>query len=260
MLRGSLDDFGLDDVLWLIDRSQKTGELTVARPSGKGKVFFNDGHVYYAQSEFTRESLGDYLVRNSVLKQAELNQAEARRESSGEPLGNVLLSMRLVNEEQLRMASRDRIEEGIFELLRREFGQFSWEPEVKAEPEFKLDLPVVEVIQATSRRLAELEAIRRAIPSDEAVLTISRTPPEGVTGISVSPGQWRVLALVDGRHTVADISTEVGLNDFAVLKTLYELFEGRLLEVRSSGAEADAGESPPSVSTAKPRPFVRLPG
>jgi hypothetical protein len=54
MLRGSLDDFSLEDILWLVARAENTGELVVNRPGGSGRVFFRDGSVAHAETGLLR--------------------------------------------------------------------------------------------------------------------------------------------------------------------------------------------------------------
>ena len=54
MLRGSLDDFSLEDILWLVARAENTGELVVNRPGGSGRVFFRDGLVAHAETGLLR--------------------------------------------------------------------------------------------------------------------------------------------------------------------------------------------------------------
>ena len=247
MLRGSLDDFSLEDIFWLVDRAHNTGELKITRPSGDGSFFFRDGQIYWAESTLLRESLSNQLIRAGIVSQIQLKDAEARG-VAGERLGEGLTSLGFVTGEELVSAYRDRIGDIAFELLRRDMGEFDWQAQSKAEPDFSFSLSVDEVMRATSERVAELERIKIDIPSEASVLSISSGTPEDVSAITVSAEQWKMLALVNGRNTVADIGRTTELNDLSVLRLLHGMVARGLLEVLPAEAEVDV--SAPAMSDA----------
>jgi protein-tyrosine-phosphatase len=241
MLRGSLDDFTLQDIFWLVARAENTGELAVVRPSGAGRVYFRNGLVYCAESELVRESIGRTLARRGSIGVDELAAAEEESESSGRPLPEVLLSSESVTQEQLNDAFRNQIEEVAFELTRRDFGEFSWESDAKAEPDFSLELSVDEVTKATEKRMTQLKRIRKVIPSDQSFFSIAPNPKASDGAITVSVEEWQLLSLIDGRSSAADIGREAGLNDLSILTVLHDLVSRGLIEVhtRSQTAAAD---------------------
>jgi protein-tyrosine phosphatase len=240
MLRGSLDDFTLQDIFWLVARAENTGELSVVRPSGAGRVFFRGGAVYCAESELCRETVGRVLARQGSLGADELAAAEEEAEASGRPLSEVLLSSESVTEDDLNGAFRNQIEEVAFELLRRDFGEFSWESDAKAEPDFTLELSVEEVLEASDKRVAQLERIRKVIPSDQSSFSIAPNPKPTNGGITVSVEEWQLLSLIDGRSSAADIGREAGLNDLTVLTVLHDLVSRGLLDVHTRTRAGDA--------------------
>ena len=203
MLRGSLDDFSLEDILWLVARGDKTGELFVNRPPGSGRFFFASGRVDHIETDLLR---------------------------GGAPGGD----------------ARATAEDAAFELLRRELGDFTWNPGVAAQSGTALGLSVDDVLAASSQRAAELATIRRFIPSEQSVIAVSANPPEDVQEVTLTRAQWGLLAFVDGRRSVEGIATEAGLGEFHVLRTLYPLAERRLVDVRDAaqGGLPDATAQP----------------
>ena len=203
MLRGSLDDFSLEDILWLVARADKTGELFVNRPPGSGRFFFRAGKVDHVETDLLRDT-----VRS-------------------DPAG-----------------ARGAVEDAAFELLRRDLGDFSWNPGVLAQTGSALALSVEDVLAASAHRAAELQAIRAVIPSDDSILAIATSPPESIQEVTLDRRQWGLLAYVDGRRTIEALARDARLGEFHVLKTLHPLAERGLLEVRSGVAPApDAGPS-----------------
>ncbi|MDQ4144420.1 MAG: DUF4388 domain-containing protein [Actinomycetota bacterium] len=56
MLRGSLDDFSLEDIFWLVSRAENSGELMINRPAGFGRFFFREGRVDHVETDLLRGS------------------------------------------------------------------------------------------------------------------------------------------------------------------------------------------------------------
>ena len=258
MLRGSLDDFSLEDIFWLVAHAQNTGELRVTRPAGSGRFFFRDGEVYCAESDLVRESFGLQLVRAGVVTRDLLSEVEAAR-ADGERLGSALVARGALDEDDLRAAYRERLEETTFELIRREFGEFVWEPDVKAEPEYSVSIAVDELLASIGVRFDELAEIRKVVPSEAAVPKISAAMPDGKSEVTITANQWRLLALVDGRNSIEQIGRRVEMSDLTVLRTLYPLANEGLLQVAEERALPEVGvasdESLDTSTLVATRPF-----
>ena len=231
MLKGTLDDFTLPDMFRLMSFAKKTGRLDVERRAGHGSVFFREGEVYYAESSLTKIPLGQKLLRAGVITESQLNKALDANAESGERVGEILLQTGVVDGEQLEAALRAQIEDAVFDLLRWDLGEFSWEPDAAVDPEVGIMVSVENLIMEASRRLDELEVITRKIPSGRTVLRMADKPPEGAVEINITPEEWRILVLVDGTRTVAQIGDLVGLDEFDAMRTLYGLVSAGLIEV-----------------------------
>ena len=75
-LRGNLKELSLPDIFQLVTFSGKTGVLRIHRPDGaKGSVWFRDGDVFFAQSNWRTEPLGERLVRAQRITPMALERA-----------------------------------------------------------------------------------------------------------------------------------------------------------------------------------------
>lgn len=239
MLKGTLDDFTLPDVFRLMSFAKKTGCVDVVRSAGQGKVYFRAGEVYFASSSLSKEPLGQKLVRSRALTEGQLMKALDEQASSKERLGSLLIKSGLVTEEQLESAVRQQIEDAVFDLLRWELGEFEWAPGAELETEVHIGVSVENLIMEASRRLDEYEVIRRKIPSGHAILGMAATPPEGAVEINITPEEWRILVLVDGHRTVAEIAAMVGLDEFGAMRVLYGLVSAGLIELVGEAAPVE---------------------
>jgi hypothetical protein len=252
MLKGTLDDFTLPDIFRLLSLARRTGTLAVTRSAGSGRVFFRSGDVYFADSSLTREPLGQKLVRARAITEGQLMKALDEHAASGRRVGEILVESELVSLEQLESAVRDQIEGSVFDLLRWELGEFEWEQGTETEVEVPIAVSVENLIMEASRRLDELEVIKRKIPSVAAVLRMAPKPPEGAVEINITPEEWRILVLVDGTRSVAAIAEAVALDEFGAMRVLYGLVSAGLIEVASAGTEAEDAARPEPEATDAP--------
>ena len=119
-----------------------------------------------------------------------------------------------------------------FDLMRWDRGEFSWEPGAASEPSSESARVAVEdLLDRVTRRLEELAEIKTLVPSEDAVLVMAPQPPQGAVQINITPGEWRVLVMVDGHRPVHEIALASGLDDIAAMKVLYGLAAAGLVTV-----------------------------
>jgi hypothetical protein len=235
MLRGSLDDFTLPDIFRLLSFSKKTGKLEIVRGAGDGKVYFRDGEVYFAQSSIKREPLGQKLIRAGALTEGALMRALDQNAQTGERVGEILLREGAITEAQLIDGVKGQIEDAVFDLLRWEIGEFEFEAHERFTAEIPISVSVENLIMEASRKLDELEVMRKKIPSPDVVLMVAPSPPEGAREINITPDEWRLLVMVDGHRNVGEICQLASLDEFTGFRTLYGLISSGLVDVDSLG-------------------------
>lgn len=236
-LRGNLKDFSLPDVFQLVTLSRKTGILRISRADGAtGSVWFREGDVFFAQSNWNREPLGERLVSagrvtpSALARALELQKADAGRRR----LGQVLVDEGYITDKVLEAFVQEQIQDTIFDLFRWDEGDFDFEPLTSTPPEdIGLSVSIENIVMEGSRRLEEWTRIKKKIPSMEIVFKMATAPGEGTFEISLKPIEWNLLLLVDGTRTVADLAKDTGRTDFEVSRVLYGLFSAGLLEVAS---------------------------
>lgn len=86
-------------------------------------------------------------------------------------------------------------------------------------------------------------AIAERIPSGETVLKLVPNPRSSSREINLEADKWRVLTLINGKHTVAELVQKSGLGQFRAYQIVAELVEAGLIEIRADAPEA----APPRV-------------
>ena len=210
VLRGSLTDFSLPDVFELIRQSRKTGVLRVQRSDAEGSIWFRDGEVFFATSDWRRELLGQRLVAAGKITASALARALALRETEpadGRRLGTILVDEGYLSPQALEAFVQEQIQDTIFDLMRWEQGTFFFEPltEIPADEDIGLSVSAVNIVVEGSRRIEEWNRIRRRIPN---VATVYRMTAGTGQEVSLKPAEWRLLTAMDGTRSVTELAAE----------------------------------------------------
>jgi hypothetical protein len=127
-LVGRLEDLALPDIFQIISLSKKTGTLVVRSRKGTGMVVFKSGQVIQAGSDSIRDSLGNILVSQGMVDQADLAAALAMQKAAPDkPLGMILAETGATTSKIIEDVVRQQIEEIIYDLLAWEEGFFNFE-------------------------------------------------------------------------------------------------------------------------------------
>jgi uncharacterized protein DUF4388 len=234
-LEGSLDAFSLPDIFQLLSFTKKSGGLHLRRATTRGSVYFRDGAVTGASSDDGRQALARRVVGSAGVGENELTAAVERAATEGVGVSRALLDAGAVDPDFLRSLVAEQIVDAVFDLLRWSEGDFSFTVDEPGPDDVGISLGIEPVVNDARSRLEAWDHACRVVPSPETVLAL----PVGVRDDPVlTRGEWALLALVDGRRTVAELVALAGRGDYAVVSQLAALIERGLLKVRTQ----DAGE------------------
>jgi hypothetical protein len=244
-LKGSLKDFSLPDLFQLLNFSKKNGTLNLTRGDARGYICFRNGEVFFATTNWKRQSLGMKLVGAGIITRDQLNEAlEIQKTSArGQRLGQILIRLGYLTKEQLEVFVEEQIQDAVFEMLRWTDGEFDFQPGVVfPEEDIGLSISTEELIMEGSRRLNEWNRIEKKIPSLDAVFRMKSMQGREAAQISLTPEEWMVLTYVDGERSVRQIVDLTGMSTLHTCKILYGLISSGLLEnVTPAEEEKEAG-------------------
>lgn len=229
-LEGSLDAFSLPDIFQLLSFTKKSGGLHLRRAATHGCVYFRDGAVTSAIADDCRQALARRLVGSSAVSEDALAAAVDRAAEEGVGIGRALADASAIDAELLRAMVAEQAVDAVFDFLRWADGDFSFSLDEPSPDEIGVQLGVEELVSDARSRLEPWEHACRVIPSPDTVLILPVSVNEDP---QLSKGEWALLALVDGRRTVADLVSLAGRGDFAVVSALAAMVERGLLAVRS---------------------------
>lgn len=226
-LEGSLDAFGVPDILRLLAATGKTGGLHLHGEAAQGVVWLADGAVAGACPDVSRQFLARRVVASGAVSDEAL-RAAVERAGDGTTIGVVpaLLDSGALDADLVREIAREAAVDAVVDLLSRQGGSFVFVADRSNPEEAGLALPVETLLAETADRQRQRERLRDAVPATTIVLRMPVVPPDDVT---LSREEWTVLALVDGRRSVGELLELGGRGSFATLRAVAALVERGLL-------------------------------
>lgn len=255
-LEGSLDAFGLPDVFQLLAATRKTGGLRVRAADGvEGAVWFDAGLVAGASADLSRPTLLRRVVAALPVDDAALAQGVAGAVAVGAGGGvlRALLDAGALDREAVTAVAREHAVDAVVDLLDWHEGAFALDAD-EVEPEgLALGLSVTELVPAARERAEAWSALCASVPT-EAVLRLAPV----TEAVTASPQEWSLLALLDGRRSVAEVVELTGESPFTVLAAVGELLRRGLAVPAGSEAPGDSRARRLAVVDGLERPALRL--
>jgi len=214
-IKGSLKEASLPDVLQLLALGRKTGCLAVADKQNFGYIYFDEGRICYASIVNRRDRLGDILVKNSKITEAQLEQAIAMQEEFREQkLGEILVNIGAIKRPQLEEYMSVQIEEAVYFLFTWTSGTFNFEAGVKPErQDFLVRINPESLLLEGARRVDEWSLIEKKIPSFDLIFTVDQKHL-AESGVQLSADQERIVPLLDGKRDIHQLVEDSGLVEF----------------------------------------------
>src|SRR5215207_9352341 len=176
-IRGSLKEASLPDVLQLLAMGKKTGCLSVAYRANFGYIYFDKGRISYASVVNRRDRLGDLLVKNGLITQAQLDESVALQDHHRDKrLGELLVEQRALSREQLHAAINVQIQEAVYFLFTWNQGTFNFEADVVPdEQDWVVSINPESLLLEGARRVDEWGLIEKKIPSFDLLFAVDPT-------------------------------------------------------------------------------------
>ncbi|HEX4430171.1 MAG TPA: DUF4388 domain-containing protein [Frankiaceae bacterium] len=267
-LDGSLDDFGLPDVLQLLAGTRKTGalHLQASEEDRKGVIRLGGGAIDAACSDLRRQVLARRLVGAGLVSDDALSGAADDVRAGAPSLLRALLDRSGLASEEVNHVAADQATDAVCELLRWSAGTFSFMVGEDDPDGLTLGLSAEELVAEGQRRMQVWPNLTSYIPSPDTVLRLAPSP---AFDPSCTREEWGLLALVDGSRSVSEIVALLGRSEFALAGALAALVERGLLTVDATGSGLEdlqrrqsiiAGlESAGGAAIAAPAPVVSEP-
>jgi hypothetical protein len=244
-IEGPLQDIGIHDVFQLLDLARKSGRLSVRSQArdNEGRVYFDKGAVVHATMRNNPHTLGALLRKAGKISDREMEKAsEAQASGDTRLLGEILIAQGAVTRRDVERYMRQQIESVVFDLFSWNEGTFSFADgsDDQVQMDASIRVSIESLLMEGARRIDEWSRMNDRIPGAHVVLRLAEPRDESESYIDLRPGEWEVLTLIDGVHSLRDIAAELAVSEFDVAKTVYGMLSTELIEIASESKEAAA--------------------
>lgn len=250
ILEGSLERFEVPDLLTFLSMGRRTGVLVLERPQQETKLFLREGKTVFATS--TREDLrlGSMLVRMGKVKADDLERV--LQQQGGGRIGQLLLSSRLLTEEELASFLKVQVSEVIFDTFGWRAGSFSFYDRVPPPlTAVTLEMDLQNLLMEGVRRLDERSRLADVFPDLNMVVEAVANPERVKQSVTLTQEEWQVFFLLDGRRSLSEICRLAGNPDeLSTLQILHNLVQAKFVAVVPPLPEGAAAPARPAAEPA----------
>jgi predicted transcriptional regulator len=231
-LKGTLEDFGIADILQLIGQQGKSGILHLQSREDEVHVLMADGNVVAADAgRRAKDRLGGLLLRAGLITRDDLARALDAQRRTLRRLGDLLVELELVTKQDLKDITRLQTTETVYKLFHWKSGTYEFEPgEVEFDRDTVTPLRAESVLMEGFRRIDEWPLVRKKISSPAMTFErLTPLPPPGPARASeeeeggIGTKERRVYALVEPGRTAEAIADLSRLGEFEASKALFNL-------------------------------------
>ena len=246
-LEGSIEDFGLADILQLLYFQKKTGLLTVDGRLGRIKVYFHSGNIISAESRKKMEEkrLGKILVKKGLISEEKLREVLEQKKSSKNKIGSLLVKDGLVSKEDIQEIIVSQLTEIVVQLFNWKKGTYEFKAQ-KVQPDKDLEISVdtQHLLMDGLRIVDELAIIDDKVTLDTV---FQRTRKKD---IEFTEEEQEIFDNVNGENDVSDLIEMSGEDEYKVSKLLVSLLEKdaiNMLEQKEFVAETPEKDRGPKI-------------
>jgi hypothetical protein len=247
-MQGTLDTFGVVEILQMLGRARRSGTLHIECPERLVDVHFVHGRIAETRDStrvITDTAIGSQLLRRALVNEAQLRDSLALQETAPRPLGTLLVEAGHVSEADLRDVLSRQVANTLVAAKLETAGAFVFVADAEAAEVDFITIDTHSVLLDISALGGEYCLAVEVLGQSNTVLVRNvdyAMLPRG--SMLMGRDEFLVLALVDDRRTVADITAASRLEELTVVSILGRLAEAGVLLVkaeRQSRAE-DAAE------------------
>ncbi|HSY51122.1 MAG TPA: DUF4388 domain-containing protein [Thermoanaerobaculia bacterium] len=247
-LRGSLASFRLPDVLTFLASTRKSGTLTLTSGPNETTVYFDTGAVVYAGSNQVTLRLSAVLLRKKRISAAQRDAIDDLMKAEGGRFGQLAVKQGLLTDEQLRDFLKVQVSEILYDCFVWPGGAFAFIDDTSLPPyAVTIAVDLSNLIMEGARRIAEWEECVRLLPDSATVFRVVSNPE--TEKITLSVDEWKILFLINGRRTLAELPPDADEDPLHVYRVVYGLFANKLIEtVTRTPSQDDTGRSKPAAA------------
>lgn len=255
--RGNLKHKRFPEVLSQLYRWRATGALLLRRDRVKKIVYLKEGYPIFVKSNLLSECLGRILVREKMITEKECAESLEKMKQSGRQQGTVLIEMGCISPHNLVYGLQLQLEAKLFDIFGWPDGDYLFNPKIDIPPQaVHLDMSLATILYEGVRRGFSEQPLKDLLaPFLDAYLGVHPDPLHRFQEVSLEADERKLVALIDGRRTTAEIIERSGLPEAQARQLVYALLAAEMVQPQPKRArKKDALELPPPPLGSRDKP------
>lgn len=233
-IQGTLKTMNLTDLLQFLAAGRKTGTLRFDCGKITKQVYFKNGLIVGSKSNDPKEYLGQTLLHYGKVSDEQLQIARETQRSTSGRLGEVLVELGFLSEEDVLAILKTKTLDAIYDLFMWTDGQFEFYDDEKLPEELILvEVEPTNVIMEGIYRIDELARYKTLVPNDRSILELAAG---WTSSLKLGKEYRQIFFFIEKRISVAEICYHMHASAFHVYGQLYDLI--------GKGVARVAGELP----------------
>lgn len=235
-MQGTLDTFGVVDVLQMLGRTRLSGTLHIECPQRVIDVRFLRGRIAETRDSTRRalgSALGRHLVAAGLVTEEQLASALASQEANPCPIGTLLVERGVLSEHDLREAISRQVANTLVAARLEAAGDFLFMTDHHPSDAELMTIDTQSVLLEISSLGGEFISAVELLGRYDTILVRNGFQSASALGITAADREEALLlAQVDGRRTVRDLAAASHLEEISVIALLGRLVASGALLVK----------------------------
>jgi len=244
-LTGRLSETPLVVLLRALQHGRKTGILTVTRNDQTRLIYFKQGDMVFASSQYEDDRLGVMLLKEGKISYVQYETSSRVLNETKKRHGTILVEQGFLTPKELFQAVNAQVKGIILSLFTWLEGEYGFkEQKLPADEISPLRISSGDLIYEGICQISDFARLCRLLPSFDTVLRMSTDPRDLFQSVVVNPPERQLLLLIDGERTIHDLLVAEILPTVHVLQLLNFLMAISIIRIKPTGAaEEHAGDS-----------------
>ncbi|MCI0606465.1 DUF4388 domain-containing protein [bacterium] len=248
-MQGNLESTNLAEILLDLFLAKKSGILRLSRNEVKKSVYFLDGAVVFAHSNQKHDRLGETLLRLGKIAQEEFDLASREVIEKGKRLGQALSELGFISAQEVNSSVHYQLQQILYSLFDWDSGEYEFvERERPVFEDIMIDVSTPSLIVEGIRNISNPVVLERGYQkNEEQVLFLNNGVPR-LTRTDFDFQEETILACVDGNKTIAAVRQLARLSGIEFDRALFSLVLCGTLQFQEQDRPSLAPEQQPEMA------------
>lgn len=221
MMKGSLGDVNVSDLVVQIFTARKSGILRLAQNEVKKSLYFKDGSIVFAHSNLKNERLGEILLRLGKITEDEFNSVSGKLQA-GTRLGQALYEAGYLAPAEVNAGVSYQIQMIVYSVFNWEQGEYEFQD--RERPVFEdimVENSTPQLIIDGVRNITSLRVLERGVSGLEDHVVILNNGTKRLKRSNLDFSEETILACINGKATVNQLRGISRLSSFEFGRAMY---------------------------------------